>query len=134
MSKLFVTYEKRSCNSSLLPDTCKVFEHYNVVVQNRKSNDYNRMYDVLHSLARVEYNIWDGSKRPIGSFILTVQEDMHYGKVCVVAAHYMTKRSREANKLFMWYLKRFCDSYGCKYYQRSCHVSPNRQVMITKEV
>ncbi len=131
---LKVTYEQMKSRSQLNPKTQEVFEHYNVIVQKRDTTLYNQMYAVLRSLPRVEYVIWNEARQPIGSFILSVQEDMHYGKVCVVAAHYMKQASREANELFMWYLKRFCETFGCKYYQRSRHVSPNRQLIITKEI
>lgn len=138
MSKLHVTYETKQAGTHLDADTNNVLRiYFERQLRDYNHRNYERMKEVFRGLPRVEYVLWLNDK-PVGSFILIKSEDMHYGDVCQVMAHYTNhipkEYKAEAHKLFMWYLKRFCNDYNCKFYQRSRHVSPNRQLIITKEV
>ena len=94
--------------------------------------------DILESHDRFEYYIKDSlTDRTIGSFFLTIMEDMHHGKMAILAAHWVALPYRNDIKIHrevMFYVKRFCDTFGVTKYQRTVNLSSYRQLLITKEV
>lgn len=99
--------------------------------------DANAVSAVLTSFDRNEYYIKTAEGVTIGSFFLTCQEDMHYGKIAVLAAHWIADTHRNdpaIHRLVLWYVKRFCKTLGLRKYQRTVNLSSSRQLLITKEV
>ncbi|QOC54763.1 hypothetical protein [Aeromonas phage T7-Ah] len=103
-----------------------------------EGQDLERILDVISSMDRVEYYVCKkGTFEVVSMFALTVLEDMHHGKLAAFLADFTFEEYRnlgELAKTRMWYLKRFCETYGLTKYQRSHHLSESRQLVITKEV
>lgn len=100
-------------------------------------HDANAVSEVLTSFDRNEYYIKTAEGVTIGSFFLTAQTDMHFGKIAVLAAHWIDKPFRKdpaIHRLVVWYIKRFCKTLGLTKYQRTVNLSSSRQLLITKEV
>lgn len=97
--------------------------------------EYDCLMNVIVSLDRTEYVLTDrDSGEILGGFILARQEDMHYGEVVVVVAHYIRHKTAGAHRAFVDMVSEYGFEYDCKYYQRSRHIAPNKQLIITKEV
>lgn len=102
-----------------------------------QSQNLSHVNEVLVSCPRVEYYVKDSDGTTVAVFFLMRTLDMHHGPVAMFCAdwtHPRYRRTREIHTLRMWYLKRFCQTYGLKKYQRSRHVSGSIQIQITKEV
>ena len=130
MSNFYVEYHRRKdgqgiVNYDALDLYCELYNQKPAKVSN-----------VLTSFDRVEYYIYNKDGEILGSFFLTACEDMHHGKVAVLAAHWIRPKARckELHRLVMWYVKRFCATHGIRKYQRTINVSSSRQLLITKEV
>lgn len=94
--------------------------------------------DVLESMDRMEFYVTrEGTLDVVSMFAITMVDDMHHGRVAAFLADFTFSEYRndtELNKLRMWYMKRFCETFGLKKYQRYRHISESRQMVITKEV
>lgn len=131
MAKFYVEYHKRSDGECVVEqDTLQLYSQI-------QSQHLSNTHEVLSSCPRVEYYIKDSEGSTVGCFMLMHSLDMHHGPVAVFAAHWispMHRRKPEIHRLVMWYLKRFCTTFGVTKYQRSRHLSPTVQIQITKEV
>ncbi|WVX92109.1 host specificity protein A [Aeromonas phage phiA014S] len=131
MPNYFVEYHKRSDGQAIVEyDTLETY----CQIQGQPKQ---HVADVLTSCPRVEYYVKDDSGKTVAVFFLMRTIDMHHGPVAMFCAdwvHPMHRRNRQIHKLRMWYLKRFCETFGTKKYQRSRHLSPTVQIQITKEV
>lgn len=126
----FIEYHRRKAGHSIVDQDalrlyCQVYQQLP-----------HRVEGVLNCYDRVEYYIRDAEGRTVGSFFLVACEDMHYGKIAVMSAHWVRPeaRNRKTHKLIMWYVKRFCQTHGLTHYQRTVNLSSSRQLLITKEV
>lgn len=130
MSNFYIEYHRRKDGQGIVNyDALELYcKQYN------QKND--KIVNVLSSFDRVEYYIYNKDGEIQGSFFLTACEDMHHGKVAVLAAHWIRPmaRCKELHRLVMWYVKRFCATHGIRKYQRTINVSSSRQLLITKEV
>lgn len=131
MPKFYVEYHKRDADMDIVEND--VMQRYCQV----QSQSANRVSEVLESCPRVEYYVKDREGNTVAVFFLMYTLDMHHGPVAMFCADWVLplyRRNREIHKLRMWYLKRFCQTFGVTKYQRSKHLSSNVQVQITKEV
>lgn len=131
MPKYFIEYHKRDADMAIVEDDA--LKTYCTIQGQHITNTR----EVLESCPRVEYYIKDREGKTVGVFFLMYTLDMHHGNVAMFCADWVMplyRKDRELHKLRMWYLKRFCSTFGLKKYQRSKHISPTVQVQITKEV
>ncbi|MGL5707882.1 MAG: hypothetical protein ACRDDF_06420 [Aeromonas sp.] len=131
MPNYFVEYHKRSEDQGIVEyDTLETYCRI-------QCQPKQHVADVLTACPRVEYYVKDDSGKTVAVFFLMRTIDMHHGPVAMFCAdwvHPMHRRNRQIHKLRMWYLKRFCETFGTRKYQRSRHLSPTVQIQITKEV
>lgn len=131
MPKFYVEYHKRSDSDDVVEkETLSAY----CSIQGQRAHV---VYEVLKSCPRVEYYVKDREGNTVAVFFLIHTLDMHHGPVAMFCADWVAplhRHTREIHKLRMWYLKRFCESFGVTKYQRSRHISDTRQIQITKEV
>lgn len=131
MAKYYVEYHRRDMDDAIVEETA--LQDY----CDSEGQNLEHVREVLMSLPRVEYYIKVENGTTIGSFFLIANLDMHHGQVAIMAANWVSRSwrgDREIQKLILWYVKRFCQTFGLRKYQRSKHVSDSIQIQITKEV
>lgn len=131
MSKFYVEYHKRDSDTAIVE--FNTLERYCWI----QSQCIHSVSEVLESCPRVEYYVKDREGDTVAVFFLMHTTDMHHGPVAMFCADWVVpkcRRNREIHKLRMWYLKRFCQTFGVTKYQRSRHLSSTHQIQITKEV
>lgn len=131
MPKFYVEYHKRSDGDAIVEG--ETLTKYCLI----QGQNMDRVATVLESCPRVEYYVKDEGGLTVAVFFLMHTLDMHHGPVAMFCADWVTpqhRHTREIHKLRMWYLKRFCETFGVTKYQRSRHISDTHQIQITKEV
>ncbi len=103
-----------------------------------ESQDSGKVSSVLVSMDRSEFYLYDyATCSTVASIFMVKQEDMHFGKVACAAALFIKKEYRGkpmVNRMVRDLMGAYAKANGCAYYQRSKHLTPYIQLLITKEV
>lgn len=100
--------------------------------------DYSLVSRVLESADRTEIYLFDHyTIQSIATVYMCAFEDMHHGEVGATLALFVTPEYQNDRMVTKWTHKvitEWCKKHGIKKYQRSKHIDPHRQLIITKEV
>lgn len=130
MHKLKVESLYRSCDEPV--------KHYNVLEKycRLETQHIKRCQAFIEGFPRQENYVFNGDNC-IAVLVLVEQYDMHHGFVAGWLCNWVEPAYRNTfsvNKLRMELLKEYCQDQHLRKYQRSVTISPNKQLIITKEI